>query len=199
MRAHFERLNQACLGAARVATLTPMLPMSSALCRGVNDAWIDAGRQDFFEPVVCIGVIVEATDFAIPGRAIQVESLGERSIRVEPNGAHLASRRHPFEFAEESASESEATRSRRNPHALDLTDTRCQSSDGAAAHRLSEEPGDEEAAFGSKEILYICSAIQIAAKAPNESRPEFVKILIKAPLRGGTRRIRRCHLDARGA
>ena len=78
-----------------------MLLMSSAIFRGAFDAWIDAGRQDFFEPVVCIGVIVEANDFPITGRAIQVESLSERSIRVEPNSAHLASRRHTFELAED--------------------------------------------------------------------------------------------------
>src|SRR5579863_8128477 len=154
--------------------------------------------QRLLEPMMRVRVVVVTADLPVTRGPIELQSLLERFVGIEADGAQPAASRDALELVEEPAPDAESSYARRDPHALDLGDPRLESSDGAAPHRLAEEPGDEQRAAGWHEVADVVGCVEAPVVAAAKSRGELFEVLIEAAPRVGTRRGAWGDLDARG-
>ena len=74
--------------------------------------------KPLLEPVMCVGLVVEAVDLSVAGLAVEADRLGERAIRLQAHGAGTRRGRVLLQFAKQPAAKAQAARVRRHPHSL---------------------------------------------------------------------------------
>src|SRR5579863_903595 len=138
--------------------------------------------QALLEPVLGVGVVVVAWDLAITGGAVQAESLGERSIGIEADGAQLARGRGTLELRQEAAPEAKAAHPRRQPHALDLPYPGLEGADYTAADRLAEKPCEQHAPGRRQKLLRGRRIVGMQLESIREARRELGVIPLQTAL-----------------
>src|ERR1700685_4561714 len=109
-----------------------------------------------------IGIVVEARDLAIAAGSIQVQGFVERSIGVQTDSAKSTASGFALPLGQQTPTETESPRIRRNPHALDLADAARQRSQSAAADRLAKQSCHEQTAVWRQKNRTITPAATFA-------------------------------------
>src|SRR4051794_12753023 len=109
--------------------------------------------QRLLEPVVGERLRVERRDLAGAGRAVEADRRGEVAVGLQPGDTGAAVGGLRLELSEQPATEAEAARRGRDPHALDVRRAAGPMLDGAAADRLRAQIRDQHDARRRAQLL----------------------------------------------
>src|SRR5512132_1083954 len=141
-------------------------------------------RNPFLEPVVGVWLVVEGLDLLVARRAIERDRLGQVAVRLEAECADAILTREALQLREQPAAESQAARSGRDPHSLQLRGHAPVELERAAADRLSVECRDHEEPGRRSQLLRRRGDADGVVEAVVEASAELLVVFGKA-MHGG--------------
>ncbi len=96
------------------------------------------------KPVMCIRLIVESSHLLIPRAPIELDGFSKGVIRFQVQNSDARFSGSMFQRQEQALPQTEATCARSDPHAFEFRWSVLMKLQGAAAHRLLAQAGDEQ-------------------------------------------------------